>query len=229
MGPPWLQDTLNEACKAELSAQAGLMMMYLDTDGYNSHQRNTNSELLYLRVRMHHTKAEVEVYELAIENAPAFNFLDRDVDALVAASPSSCPNLSPLLPEDVCRYKEFFIPATSMIHLTQNFTDDSCNCFHKDVDGIKFVDSGPGCLYGSEIVSLASDWLGNTFAMLELITPHLAVNGIHNCTWAAQKIFKHVQIPEEVQHWGLTRRAQKPAEVAEIESKGAHPNMTTEA
>ncbi|KAG1724911.1 hypothetical protein EDB19DRAFT_1833983 [Suillus lakei] len=69
-----------------------------------------------------------------------------------------------------------------------------------------------GCLYSSEIVSLASDWLGNTvvqilfekcssvpqFAMLETITPHLVVNGIHNGTWAAQKIFEHAQIPKEV-------------------------------
>ncbi|KAG0693762.1 hypothetical protein DFH29DRAFT_881208 [Suillus ampliporus] len=213
--PPGIQDTLNEACKAELSAQAGLMMM------------------------MHHAKAEVEVYELAIENVPASNFLDRDVDALVAASPSSCPNLSPLLPEDICRYKEY-INAESLDNSSSE--DLCCNCFRKDVDGIKFVDSG-GCLYGSEIVSLASDWLGNMvgiprwvrllwltwFVMLETIIPHLAVNGIHNCTWAAQKIFKCVQIPEEIQYWGLTRRAQKPAEVAEIESKGAHPNLTMEA
>ncbi|KAG1724910.1 hypothetical protein EDB19DRAFT_1833982 [Suillus lakei] len=105
--PPGVQDTLNEARKAELSAQAGLMMMYLNIDGYNSHQCNTSSELLYLHARMHRAKAEVGVYELAIENAPASNFLDRDVDALVAASPSSCPNLSPLLPEDICHYKEY--------------------------------------------------------------------------------------------------------------------------
>jgi hypothetical protein len=46
--PPGVQDALNEARKAELSAQAGLMAMYLDLEGYNSHQRNTNSELVYL-------------------------------------------------------------------------------------------------------------------------------------------------------------------------------------
>ncbi|KAG1883727.1 hypothetical protein F4604DRAFT_1920231 [Suillus subluteus] len=100
--PPSIQDTLNEACKAELSAQAGLMTTYLDIDGYNSHQRNTDLELLYLHARMRRAKAEVEVYELAIENAPASNFPDS------ASSPSSShPNLSPLLPEDVCRYKEY--------------------------------------------------------------------------------------------------------------------------
>ncbi|KAG0694139.1 hypothetical protein DFH29DRAFT_1006596 [Suillus ampliporus] len=100
--PPGVQDTLNEARKAELSAQAGLMTTYLDIDGYNSHQRNTDSELLYLCMRMYRAKAEVEVYELAIENAPSYNLPDR------ASSPSpSRPNLSPLLPEDVCRYKEY--------------------------------------------------------------------------------------------------------------------------
>jgi hypothetical protein len=53
------------------------IMMYLDLEGYNSHQRNTNSELVYLRARMHRAKAEVEVYELAIENALASNFPDN--------------------------------------------------------------------------------------------------------------------------------------------------------
>ncbi|KAK7015020.1 Pumilio domain-containing protein C56F2.08c [Favolaschia claudopus] len=64
-----------------------------------------------------------------------------------------------------------------------------------------------------QIVDLASDWLGNTvvqklfercspvprFAMLERITPNLAMIGIHkNGTWAAQKIIECVQSPEEV-------------------------------
>ncbi|TFY77675.1 hypothetical protein EWM64_g6340 [Hericium alpestre] len=64
-----------------------------------------------------------------------------------------------------------------------------------------------------EIVDLASDWLGNTvvqklfekcstparLAMLERISPHLAMIGIHkNGTWAAQKIIECVQTPEEV-------------------------------
>ncbi|KAG2029656.1 hypothetical protein BDR03DRAFT_987617 [Suillus americanus] len=116
--PPGVQDALNEARKAELSAQAGLMVMYLDLEGYNSHQRNTNSELVYLRARMHHAKAEVEVYELAIENALASNFPDNDIHAPAASSSSSSssssrPNIPPLLPEDVCRYKDY-INAESM-------------------------------------------------------------------------------------------------------------------
>jgi len=64
-----------------------------------------------------------------------------------------------------------------------------------------------------EIVDLASDWLGNTvvqklfekcayparMAMLDRITPHLAMIGIHkNGTWAAQKIIECVQTPEEI-------------------------------
>ncbi|KAG2739439.1 hypothetical protein P692DRAFT_20755618, partial [Suillus brevipes Sb2] len=75
--PPGVQDALNDTRKLELSAQAGLMAMYLDIDGYNSHQRNADSELLYLRARMHHAKAEVALYELAIENVPASNFPDN--------------------------------------------------------------------------------------------------------------------------------------------------------
>jgi protein JSN1 len=40
---------------------------------------------------------------------------------------------------------------------------------------------------------------GPRFAMLERITPHLAMIGIHkNGTWAAQKIIECVQTPEEV-------------------------------
>ncbi|KAG2738483.1 hypothetical protein P692DRAFT_20882652 [Suillus brevipes Sb2] len=104
--PPGVQDALIEARKAELSAQAGLMTTYLDIDGYNSHQRNANSELLYLRARMHRAKAEVEVYELAIENAPTSNFPDS-ATASSASSSSSHLDFSPLLPEDVCRYKDY--------------------------------------------------------------------------------------------------------------------------
>ncbi|KAG2088017.1 uncharacterized protein F5147DRAFT_658824 [Suillus discolor] len=106
--PPGIQDALNEARKAELCAQAGLMAMYLDIDGYNSHQCNTSSELLYLQARMNQAKAEVEVYELAIENAPASNFSDNGIDTPAALSSSlPCPNPPPLLPEDVCHYKEY--------------------------------------------------------------------------------------------------------------------------
>lgn len=101
--PPGVQDALNEARKAELSAQAGLMATYLDIDGYNSHQRNTDLELLYLRAKMHRAKAEVEVYELAIENAPASN----SPDSASSSASSSRLNLPPLLPEGVCRYKEY--------------------------------------------------------------------------------------------------------------------------
>ncbi|KAG1879050.1 hypothetical protein F4604DRAFT_1923197 [Suillus subluteus] len=84
--PPGIQNALNEAHKAELSAQAVLMATYLDINGYNSHQCNTNSELLYLHAKMHHAKAEVEVYELAIENAPASNSPDIGVCELLVFS-----------------------------------------------------------------------------------------------------------------------------------------------
>ncbi|KAJ7273528.1 hypothetical protein B0H12DRAFT_1089857 [Mycena haematopus] len=76
-----------------------------------------------------------------------------------------------------------------------------------------------------EIVDLASDWLGNTvvqklfercspvprFAMLERITPNLAMIGIHkNGTWAAQKIIECVQSPEEVALIALNLRPYAP-------------------
>ncbi|KAG1726035.1 hypothetical protein EDD22DRAFT_961516 [Suillus occidentalis] len=97
-----VQDSLNKARKAESSTQAGLVATYLDIDGYNSHQRNTDPELLYLRAKMHHAKAEVEVYELAIENAFASNSPDS-----ASSSSSSHPTLAPLLSEEIHRYKEY--------------------------------------------------------------------------------------------------------------------------
>ncbi|KZT03494.1 uncharacterized protein LAESUDRAFT_659487 [Laetiporus sulphureus 93-53] len=75
------------------------------------------------------------------------------------------------------------------------------------------IDNVAADFLDGEIVDLASDWLGNTvvqklfekcspgprFAMLERISPHLAMIGIHkNGTWAAQKIIECVQTPEEV-------------------------------
>ncbi|KAF8160597.1 pumilio/RRM domain-containing protein [Pholiota molesta] len=78
----------------------------------------------------------------------------------------------------------------------------------------------------SEIVDLASDWLGNTVgvqklfekcssgprvAMLERICPHLAMIGIHkNGTWAAQKIIECVTSPDEVALIAQNLRAYAP-------------------
>ncbi|KAI6150817.1 hypothetical protein BKA82DRAFT_4120127 [Pisolithus tinctorius] len=78
---------------------------------------------------------------------------------------------------------------------------------------VEEIDQVVGDFLDGEIVDLASDWLGNTvvqklfercssaprFAMLDRITPHLAMIGIHkNGTWAAQKIIECVQTPEEI-------------------------------
>lgn len=78
---------------------------------------------------------------------------------------------------------------------------------------VEEIDQVVGDFLDGEIVDLASDWLGNTvvqklfekcsagprFAMLERITPHLAMIGIHkNGTWAAQKIIECVESPEEI-------------------------------
>jgi protein JSN1 len=49
------------------------------------------------------------------------------------------------------------------------------------------------------------------FAMLERISPHLAMIGIHkNGTWAAQKIIECVQSPEEVALVAQNLRAYAP-------------------
>lgn len=52
---------------------------------------------------------------------------------------------------------------------------------------------------------------GPRFAMLERITPNLAMIGIHkNGTWAAQKIIECVSSPEEVALIGQNLRAYAP-------------------
>ncbi|KAJ7582813.1 pumilio/RRM domain-containing protein [Mycena floridula] len=78
---------------------------------------------------------------------------------------------------------------------------------------VEEIDTTAGDFLDGEIVDLAADWLGNTvvqklfekcssgprFAMLERITPSLAMIGIHkNGTWAAQKIIECVQGPDEI-------------------------------
>jgi protein JSN1 len=75
------------------------------------------------------------------------------------------------------------------------------------------IDNVAADFLDGEIVDLASDWLGNTVvqklfekcsfqprvAMLERISPHLAMIGIHkNGTWAAQKIIDCVATPDEI-------------------------------
>ncbi|EMD38583.1 hypothetical protein CERSUDRAFT_113767 [Gelatoporia subvermispora B] len=78
---------------------------------------------------------------------------------------------------------------------------------------VEEIDNVAADFLDGEIVDLASDWLGNTvvqklfekcssgprLAMLDRISPHVAMIGIHkNGTWAAQKIIECVQTPEEV-------------------------------
>ncbi|RDB24243.1 Pumilio domain-containing protein C56F2.08c [Hypsizygus marmoreus] len=87
------------------------------------------------------------------------------------------------------------------------------------------VDQVAADFLDGEIVDLASDWLGNTvvqklfekcspgprFMMLERITPHLAMIGIHkNGTWAAQKIIECVTSQEEVALIAQNLRAYAP-------------------
>ncbi|KAG2740819.1 hypothetical protein P692DRAFT_20880610 [Suillus brevipes Sb2] len=76
--PPGVQEALDKACHVDLHSQVELMATYLDVEGYQSHQRNPELELHHLHVKMSCTKAEVAVYELAIENAPASCYSDSD-------------------------------------------------------------------------------------------------------------------------------------------------------
>ncbi|KAG2746624.1 hypothetical protein P692DRAFT_20876026 [Suillus brevipes Sb2] len=91
--PPGVQEAFDKACHSELRSQAGLMATYVDMEGYHSHQRNPELELLHLHAKMCRAKAEVEVYELAIENAPASNSSDSN------ASSSPSPSWQPPLEE----------------------------------------------------------------------------------------------------------------------------------
>jgi hypothetical protein len=66
------------------------MATYVDMEGYHSHQRNPELELLHLHAKMCRAKAEVEVYELAIENAPASNSSDSNGEYDLLALSSKC-------------------------------------------------------------------------------------------------------------------------------------------
>lgn len=85
-------------------------------------------------------------------------------------------------------------------------TMDSGSCTVEDIDSmaLEFI---------NDIVDLASDYIGNTvvqkffencsepvkLTMLERISPHLAMIGIHkNGTWAAQKIIDSAKTPEQI-------------------------------
>ncbi|KAG1869703.1 hypothetical protein C8R48DRAFT_771091 [Suillus tomentosus] len=127
-GPPfcllstWIttgvQEAFDEARKVELTTQARLMASYLDIDGYHTHHRNAQSELIFLRAKLCRAQAEAEACALAIENAPASNYSDSGGLTLISALSSNAntiaefsspprPTLPPLLPEEVRRYKEY--------------------------------------------------------------------------------------------------------------------------
>ncbi|KAG1890188.1 hypothetical protein F4604DRAFT_1914731 [Suillus subluteus] len=96
-----VQEAFNEARKVELATQARLMASYLDIDGYHTHHRNAQLELIFLRAKLCRAQAEAEACALAIENAPASNYSDSELP-----SPPR-PTLPPLLPEEVHLYKEY--------------------------------------------------------------------------------------------------------------------------
>ncbi|KAG1840985.1 uncharacterized protein F5891DRAFT_987180 [Suillus fuscotomentosus] len=85
--PPGVQEAFDKACHLELRSQTGLVATYLDMEGYHSHQRNPELELYHLHVKMCRAKAEVEVYELAIGNAPASDYSDSDASSSLGSRP----------------------------------------------------------------------------------------------------------------------------------------------
>ncbi|KAG1894624.1 uncharacterized protein F5891DRAFT_984896 [Suillus fuscotomentosus] len=118
---PCVQEAFNEAHKAELGTQAGLMATYLEIERYHSHHRNANLELLYLQAKMLRAKAEVDVFEQAIENACASNYTDSVFSSNThAIAASSRPTLFQTnLPKQVNIYKEC-IPAGSISDRTDS-------------------------------------------------------------------------------------------------------------
>ncbi|KAG1804829.1 uncharacterized protein HD556DRAFT_1436997 [Suillus plorans] len=110
-----VQEAFNEARKVELNTQAGLMVTYLDIERYHSHHCNVDSELLCLRAKMLRAKAEVELFELALENVCVSNYTDNVLSSnFHAVAASSRPtSFQTVLPEQVHIYKEH-IPAGSI-------------------------------------------------------------------------------------------------------------------
>ncbi|KAG0700315.1 hypothetical protein DFH29DRAFT_932420 [Suillus ampliporus] len=73
-----VQQTFDEARRAELTSQVGLMLAYIDVKSSRIPQRNIQSELLLLREKMCRARAEVEFYTMAIKNARELDDSDSD-------------------------------------------------------------------------------------------------------------------------------------------------------
>ncbi|KAG2347328.1 hypothetical protein BDR05DRAFT_996464 [Suillus weaverae] len=93
-----VQDTFYNAFCAEQVCQAGLMTQLLVTNSHHAYPCNIRLELLVLQAKMHCTKAEVDLYTVAIEIAH-----ERD-------SPGALPSSSKFIPppqrDELCYYSK---------------------------------------------------------------------------------------------------------------------------
>ncbi|KAG1888621.1 hypothetical protein F4604DRAFT_1674282 [Suillus subluteus] len=71
-----VQEKFFKAFQAELTMQAGLMVMSLATRCNNAHLHNLRLDLLILWAKLSHAQAEMELYTMAIENSHACDFCD---------------------------------------------------------------------------------------------------------------------------------------------------------
>lgn len=76
----WVTTDVHEgfynAFQEELNMQAELMTMSLATKNDNAYLRNLGLDLLILQAKMRRAQAEIELYNVAIENAHEFNLCD---------------------------------------------------------------------------------------------------------------------------------------------------------
>ncbi|KAG2102863.1 uncharacterized protein F5147DRAFT_654939 [Suillus discolor] len=69
----YVQEAFYNAFQEELNMQAELMTMSLATRHNNTYLRNLGLDLLILQSKTHRAKAEIELYNVAIENAHGFD------------------------------------------------------------------------------------------------------------------------------------------------------------
>ncbi|KAG1861511.1 hypothetical protein DFJ58DRAFT_839659 [Suillus subalutaceus] len=93
-----IQEVFYDALCTEQACQAGLMACSLTV---NLYQRNIELEMLILQAKMHHAKAEIELYIVAIQNAHELDFSD-----ITSVSSSASEFIPPPRPDKLCFYDE---------------------------------------------------------------------------------------------------------------------------
>ncbi|KAG1892477.1 hypothetical protein F4604DRAFT_1672481 [Suillus subluteus] len=96
-----IQEVLYDAFCTEQACQAGLLARSLTVNSNRIYQRNIGLEVLILQAKMRRTKAEIELYTAAIQNAREFDFSDN-----TSASSSSSGFIPPPRPDELCFYDE---------------------------------------------------------------------------------------------------------------------------